>query len=150
MTADTEVLGHPDPSPPDRLARPVTLRALIAACVVTAIASCALALLIAAVVIERGPAGPTGERGMAGVRGPVGPAGVGERGARGERGPRGRTGPAGPAGQADEESVFEAIESDPERARQAVNDGGPSTSELCDAFLQSDASALNDIYYYGC
>jgi hypothetical protein len=33
--------------------------------------------------------------------------------------------------------------------RQAVNDGGPSTSELCDQFLQSDSEALNDISYYG-
>ncbi|WP_028061174.1 hypothetical protein [Candidatus Solirubrobacter pratensis] len=151
MTGDTEVLDPaPDhPPAPSRLQRPVTLRGLIAACALTAVVSCAVAMLIAAAVIGRGPAGPAGARAEAGARGPEGPVGVGAPGPRGDRGPRGRTGPTGPSGQADEESVFTAIEGDPDRLRQVANDGGPTTSDLCSQFLQSDAGTLNDIYYYG-
>ncbi|WP_156028359.1 hypothetical protein [Candidatus Solirubrobacter pratensis] len=47
--------------------------------------------------------------------------------------------------------MFTAIEGDPERARQAVNDGGPSTSELCDAiFYQRDYEPLRSIWYDAC
>jgi hypothetical protein len=130
----------------------VTLRVLLAACAATAAVACALALALAVAVIERGsagPAGPAGERGQTGARGPAGP--LGAEGSHGLRGPRGPAGQEGPAGQIDSEAVLTALEEDPFRAAQAVNDGGPTTSQLCDEFFyQRDWDPLRSIWLSAC
>jgi hypothetical protein len=121
---------------------------LLAAVLVAIAVSVGASALVASQVIQTGPAGPQGVQGEQGVRGPAGP--VGTPGPAAERGSRGRTGPQGPAGEADEESVYSAIESDPDRVREAVMNGGPTTSDLCDGLLASNAGPLNDLYTYAC
>jgi hypothetical protein len=140
------------PAESGRFGQPVTVRGLLGACAVTAVVSCGLALLIASSVIEHGPAGPPGDRGTAGPRGAEGPQGVaGAQGVRGRRGPRGSVGPRGPAGEVDADAVFTALEDDPFRASQAVNDGGPTTSALCDEFFyQRDWDPLRSIWFAAC
>jgi hypothetical protein len=142
---------HDRAVPPGRLQRPVTLRALLVACAVTAAVSCAAALAGATLVIERGPSGPAGERGQTGLRGQIGPTGIGEPGPRGPRGRPGRVGPPGPSGEIDAEAVFSALEGDPSRAAQAVHDGGPTTAELCDElFFEREWDPLRSIWLSAC
>lgn len=149
---DTQTFDIDTPARGGRLRQPVTLRALLGACAVTALTSCALALLIAVAVIEQGPPGPPGDRGSAGPAGAQGPQGVaGTRGVRGQRGPRGPVGPRGPAGEVDADAVFAALEDDSYRASLAVNDGGPTTSALCDEFFyERDWDPLRSIWYAAC
>ena len=56
----------------------------------------------------------------------------------------------GPSGSVDEDAVWEVIEGDSDRANQAVNAGGPTTSDLCDAFLLENLDALQNIYASAC
>lgn len=42
------------------------------------------------------------------------------------------------------------IEGDADRANQAVNAGGPTTADLCDAFILEDLDALQNIYASTC
>jgi hypothetical protein len=149
---DTQTFNVDTAATGGRFRQPVTLRALVAACAVTAVVSCALALLIAGAVIKQGPAGQKGDRGTAGPAGAAGPQGVaGARGVRGLRGPRGPAGYRGPAGEIDADAVFTALEDDPFRASEAVNDGGPTTSALCDEFFyQRDWDPLRSIWLAAC
>ncbi len=133
---------------PRKLDRPVTVRTLLAAMGACLLLAAAGGAAVSALVIREGdqglpgPRGPQGERGFTGDAGPEGP-----RGLRGEPGP---DGPRGPAGEVDEESVFTAIENDPSRVADAVNEGGPSTSELCDAINLWGGELLTDVYLFGC
>lgn len=75
---------------------------------------------------------------------------MGEAGPVGKRGPRGPRGPEGPAGEADAESVMQAIEDDPDKVREIVNDGGPTTNDICDEFFYSGNETLRDIWLSAC
>lgn len=86
---------------PARLSRPVSLRTLLAAVVLTALLSIGAGAAISAVLVQRGPAGPPGEEGPAGPRGPAGDAGE---------------------TSVDPEEVYAAIEEDPARVAEAVAD----------------------------
>ena len=103
---------------------------------------------VSALVIQQGVQGPEGPTGPAGERGLEGEAGP--SGEVGRRGPPGPAGPEGPAGELDDDSVFTAIEGDPGRVADAVNDGGPATAELCDAMNLWGGDVLADVYLYGC
>jgi hypothetical protein len=130
------------------MARSVTLRTLIIAVVLSAITGAATGLVANSFTVKRGPVG---------AEGPHGPAG--EPGAVGSRGPRGFHGRSGAAAQVDDESVLEAVESDPSRVAFAVQDSldpspgdiarelsdlDSSFRELCDTLRF--AQALTDVY----
>jgi hypothetical protein len=140
MTSDT--LGR------GRLDQPVTLKTLLVALAASVVLAAAGGAAVSALVIREGdqgppgPPGPQGEQGLTGDPGPEGPGGP-----RGARGPEGQP---GPAGEVDEESVFTAIENDPSRVADTVNDGGPTTAELCDAFNLYGGDVLADVYLLGC
>jgi Collagen triple helix repeat (20 copies) len=126
------------------LDRLVALRTVIAACLLTAVLSCAAAIGLSAAIIQQGPAGPPGREGQAGAQGPAGPAGpagVGERGPRGARGP---IGPQGPAGELDEAAVMDIVSS------YESDIADMATDDICQQFLLSDLPELNDVYYFGC
>lgn len=50
----------------------------------------------------------------------------------------------------DPELAWQAVESDPERLQQLVNDGGPTTADLCASLQSSSNGAVSDVGYYGC
>jgi hypothetical protein len=57
----------------------------------------------------------------------------------------------GLTGEIDTEVVFAALEHDPFRASEAVSDGGPSTSELCDEFVyERDGDPLRSMWVSAC
>jgi hypothetical protein len=101
--------------------------------------STAAGAAIAAYILEEGDQGPAGPVGPRGERGPEG----GPPGPQGERGPRGPRGPRGFAGAdatVDEDSVFDAIESDPFRAASAIQpELDPDPAEVL--------SALDDLCF---
>ena len=122
----------------DRL---VTLRTVIAAGLLRAVLTTALAVGASAMLLKQGPVGPRGPVGQAGPAGPQGPTGVGVRGPRGTRGP---AGPQGPAGELDESEVMNIVSNNDSDIEEMA------TRDICQQFLLSDLSELNDIYYYGC
>src|SRR3712207_2802961 len=125
------------------MGKPVTLRTLFAACCLTALVAVGGSALVAAFVVERGPEGPAGRVGPEGGQGPAGPSG--EAGPRGPRGRRGAAGPTGPAGEADEESVWTAIEGDPDRLAQVA------TEKLCSAInTWGESEEASDFAMMGC
>jgi hypothetical protein len=117
---------------------------LLIALAVAVVATGAVSVVVSALVIDRGPLGPTGAVGPAGPPGPPGREGPASH----RRGPRGPQGPEGRQGSVDDESVMEAIESDPSRVADAVKDD--VLSNLCDAIQFSDNTSINDLYLSGC
>jgi hypothetical protein len=132
----------------DRLSQPVSLRTLLAAALGVLVLSTAAGTALGAFVLEEGDRGPVGPPGPQGERGPAG----GPRGPQGARGPRGPAGPPGPAGGVDEQSVLDAIDSDPSSVTSSIQSSlDPDPADLksdvqtmC-SDLQS-AEALQDVY----
>jgi hypothetical protein len=127
------------------------MRTLVLVSIVVFALATACGTVLASFVLEKGDRGPVGPIGPRGERGPEG----GPPGPEGDRGPRGRRGPRGVAGldgTVDEDSVFDAIESDPYRAATAVqSDLDPDPADVLSALqsLCSDLSysaALEDEY----
>lgn len=141
----------------NRLSEPVTLRTLLAIAAVVGLLCGGVGAAVATAVIAKGPAGAPGARGPQGIAGRAGPTGLAstEAGPRGEQGP---TGDAGPVGEVDEEAIWGAIESDPARVAQAVQDDldpSPATvseelDQLCSAISLSGVDVLTDLYLSGC
>lgn len=50
----------------------------------------------------------------------------------------------------DPERLMNLLEQDPQRLREIVNDGGPTTADLCSAFDLSSNADVNDVGFYGC
>jgi hypothetical protein len=84
-----------------RLSRPVTLRLLLGVALAVFVLAIGAGMALSALVVQRGYTG-----------------------APGEPGERGRPGPPGPPGtsEVDPDAVFEAIEGDPQRAAEAIQD----------------------------
>jgi hypothetical protein len=139
VPAVTETDEHPPAA--RALDRLVTLRTVLAACLVSALIAVGASVGASTLVLKHGPAGPAGPRGETG---PTGPAGSGVQGPRGRRGPAGPRGPEGPAAEIDESMVMDAVRSNESEI------AAMATGDICRQFLLSDISELNDIYYYGC
>jgi hypothetical protein len=129
--------------------QPVTRRALVIALVFASLVSAAAGagggVALSASVVKRGPTGDTGPSG-----------------------PRGAQGPQGESGEAvDEETIYAAIENDPQRVAEAIQDSldgsviqanmdpNPADVEsnledLCSEIELSDNSSISDLALSGC
>jgi hypothetical protein len=52
--------------------------------------------------------------------------------------------------EGDPDRLMNMLEQDRERLREIVNDGGPSTADLCSALDLSSNPDVNDVSFYGC
>lgn len=116
--------------------RVVTLRVLLAVAAGVLVLSVGATVLLASVVLEKGPRGPQGSTGAGGDRGEPGPSGrPGRIGPRGPAGPRGRTGTAGPPGESPED----------------VTEVSSKVERICDElFFQREFEPLRQIWLNAC
>lgn len=52
--------------------------------------------------------------------------------------------------EGDPDRLMNLLEQDSQRVREIVNDGGPTTADLCSALDLSSNPDVNDISFYGC